>query len=43
MGVYVLVVGGATAAIADAARACSSWPVCRGPVTLSEPALLVAR
>ena len=42
MGVYVLVVGGATAAIADAARACSSWPVCRGPVTLSEPALLVA-
>ena len=42
MGVYLLVVAGATAAIADAARACSSWPVCRGPVTLSEPALLIA-
>jgi len=42
MGVYLLVAAGATASIADAARACSSWPVCRGPVTLSEPALLVA-
>jgi protoheme IX farnesyltransferase len=42
MGVYLLVAAGATASIADAARACSGWPVCRGPVTLSEPALLVA-
>ncbi|WP_235853635.1 heme o synthase [Halosimplex salinum] len=42
LGVYLLVVAGATASIADAARACSSWPVCRGPVTLSDPALLVA-
>ena len=42
MGVYLLVVAGATAAIADAARACSSWPVCHGPVSLSEPALLIA-
>jgi protoheme IX farnesyltransferase len=42
MGVYLLVAAGATAAVADAARACSSWPVCRGPVTLADPALLVA-
>jgi len=42
MGVYLLVAAGATAAVADAARACSSWPVCRGPVTLSDPALLIA-
>jgi protoheme IX farnesyltransferase len=42
MGVYLLVVAGATAAVADAARACSTWPVCRGPVTLSDPALLIA-
>jgi|GEM_PF-69205 len=42
MGVYLLVVVGATAAIADAARACSGWPVCDGPVTLSNTALLVA-
>ena len=42
MGVYLLVAAGATASIADAARACSAWPVCQGPVTLSEPALLVA-
>ncbi|WP_415380870.1 heme o synthase [Halosimplex sp. TS25] len=42
MGVYLLVVAGATASIADAARACTNWPVCRGPVTLSDPALLIA-
>ena len=42
VGVYVLVVAGATAAIAEAARTCSSWPVCQGPVTLSDPALVVA-
>jgi protoheme IX farnesyltransferase len=42
MGVYLLVAAGATAAVADAARACTSWPVCRGPVTLADPALVVA-
>jgi protoheme IX farnesyltransferase len=42
MGVYLLVAAGATAAVADAAGACSSWPVCRGPVTLADPALLIA-
>jgi protoheme IX farnesyltransferase len=30
VGVYLLVVAGATAAIADAARACSTWPGCAG-------------
>jgi protoheme IX farnesyltransferase len=42
VGVYLLVVAGATAAIAEAARTCSSWPLCQGPLRLSEPALLVA-
>jgi protoheme IX farnesyltransferase len=42
VGVYVLVVAGATASIAEAASTCSSWPVCQGPVGLSDPALLVA-
>ncbi|WP_237560473.1 heme o synthase [Halapricum salinum] len=42
VGVYVLIVAGATAAIADAARACSSWPICHQTPTLSDPALLVA-
>jgi protoheme IX farnesyltransferase len=42
VGVYLLVVAGATAAIAEAARTCSSWPLCEGPLTLSDPALLVA-
>jgi len=42
MGVYLLVVGGATAAIADAARACPSWPVCDVPASLGQTALLVA-
>jgi protoheme IX farnesyltransferase len=42
LGVYVLIVAGATAAIADAARACSSWPICHRAPTLSDPALLVA-
>jgi protoheme IX farnesyltransferase len=41
IGVYVLVVAGATAAIAKAARACPTWPTCQGPV-LSDPALAVA-
>jgi protoheme IX farnesyltransferase len=32
IGVYVLVVAGATASVADAARTCSSWPLCHGPL-----------
>jgi protoheme IX farnesyltransferase len=40
VGVYVLVVVGATAALADAAAACSGWPLCGGG--LSNPAVLVA-
>jgi protoheme IX farnesyltransferase len=40
VGVYVLVVVGATAALADAAAACSGWPLCSGD--LSNPAVLVA-
>ncbi|WP_159899577.1 heme o synthase [Salinirussus salinus] len=39
-GVYLLVVAGATAGIADAARACQSWPLCAGD--LSAPTVLVA-
>ncbi|MFW5964758.1 MAG: heme o synthase [Natronomonas sp.] len=40
VGVYVLVVVGATAALSDAAAACSGWPLCGGD--LSDPAVLVA-
>jgi protoheme IX farnesyltransferase len=40
MGVYLLVVAGATASIADAARACDVWPVCGG--SLADPRYLVA-
>ncbi|WP_225333939.1 heme o synthase [Halomicrobium urmianum] len=32
IGVYLLVVAGATASVADAVRACTSWPTCQGPV-----------
>jgi len=39
-GVYLLVVAGATAGVADAARACQSWPLCAGD--LSTPTMLVA-
>ena len=41
VGVYVLIVAGATASIAEAARACSSWPVCQTPTSLSDTQLLV--
>jgi len=37
LGVYLLVVVGATASLADAAQACSSWPACHG--SLGEPAV----
>ena len=43
VGVYLLVMAGATASITDAVAACSSWPLCRGPVTLADPDLLIAR
>jgi len=43
VGVYLLVIAGATAAITDAVAACSSWPLCQGPVTLADPDLLIAR
>lgn len=41
VGVYLLVVVGATASIADAVNSCSTWPVCHGPV-LEDVGLLVA-
>ncbi|MFC7134421.1 MULTISPECIES: heme o synthase [Salinibaculum] len=40
VGVYLLVVAGATASLADAASACSTWPTCQGP--LLESGTLVA-
>jgi protoheme IX farnesyltransferase len=39
VGVYLLVVVGATASLADAAQSCGTWPDCSGPLT---PALAVA-
>ncbi|MFB6207090.1 MAG: heme o synthase [Haloglomus sp.] len=41
LGVYLLVVVGATAALAEAARACPTWPGCAG-ADLSDPSVLVA-
>ncbi len=35
VGVYLLVVAGATATIADAAAACGGWPLCDGSLTAS--------
>jgi protoheme IX farnesyltransferase len=40
VGVYLLLVVGATAGLADAARACQSWPLCEG--SLFDPAVAVA-
>ncbi|MFB6310191.1 MAG: heme o synthase [Salinirussus sp.] len=40
IGVYLLVIAGATAAVAAAARACGGWPLCTG--SLTEPAHLIA-
>jgi protoheme IX farnesyltransferase len=40
IGVYLLVVVGATAALAEAARACPTWPGCA--VDTGDPAVLVA-
>jgi len=43
VGVYLLVVAGATTAVTDAVTACSTWPLCRGPVSLSDTSLLIVR
>jgi protoheme IX farnesyltransferase len=40
VGVYLLLVVGATAGLADAARACQTWPLCQG--SLFDPAVAVA-
>ncbi|PSQ19285.1 protoheme IX farnesyltransferase [Halobacteriales archaeon QS_8_69_26] len=44
MGVYLLVIAGATAAVADAAAACPTWPTCHGSplAALTDPGLAVA-
>ena len=44
MGVYLLVVVGATTALTDAASACPTWPACHGRwvVPLDDPELAVA-
>src|SRR6056297_1916723 len=44
IGVYLLVVVGATTALTDAAAACPTWPACNGQwlVPLDEPKLAVA-
>ncbi|WP_233263351.1 heme o synthase [Halorhabdus sp. CUG00001] len=41
VGVYLLVLAGATASVADAAATCSTWPACQAP-SAESPALLVA-
>ncbi|MFC6836337.1 heme o synthase [Halomarina ordinaria] len=40
VGVYLLVVVGATTALADAVAACGTWPLCSGPLT--DPQVAVA-
>jgi len=41
VGVYLLVVAGATASIADAIHSCTTWPTCEGAL-LGDPGLAVA-
>jgi len=41
VGVYLLVVVGATAALTEAVAACRSWPLCGGPVTDPQVAIAV--
>ncbi|WP_372480628.1 heme o synthase [Halomicrobium sp. HM KBTZ05] len=41
VGVYLLVVAGATTSIADAVHACSTWPTCEGPI-LGDVGLAIA-
>ncbi|WP_276271473.1 heme o synthase [Haloarcula litorea] len=43
VGVYLLVIAGATASITDAVAACTTWPLCEGPVTLADLDLQIAR
>lgn len=40
LGVYLLIVVGATAALADAVRACSTWPLCSG--SIGDPQIAIA-
>jgi len=44
VGVYLLVIVGATTALTDAASSCSTWPACNGQwlPSLSDPSLVVA-
>ncbi len=43
LGVYVLIIAGATASVVDAVSVCSTWPTCQGHVfTFDDPRLLVA-
>ncbi|EMA21172.1 MULTISPECIES: heme o synthase [Haloarcula] len=42
VGVYLLVLAGATTTLTDAAAACTTWPLCDGPVDVTNTALLVA-
>ena len=44
LGVYILIMAGATTAITEAANACSTWPTCNGRwlVPLDDPELLIA-
>jgi protoheme IX farnesyltransferase len=41
VGVYLLVIVGATAALADAVRACSTWPLCSGSISDTQIAIAV--
>ncbi len=41
VGVYLLVIAGATAAVADAAAACGAWPLCDG-ASAADPSVAVA-
>jgi len=44
LGVYILIMAGATTAITEAANTCSTWPTCNGQwlVPLDDPQLLIA-
>lgn len=42
VGVYLLLIVGATTSITDAAAACSTWPACQPPTALSQTELAVA-
>ncbi len=42
VGVYLLLIVGATTSLTDAAAACSTWPACSPPTTLGQTELAVA-